>query len=105
MLAANHGHMVRPEEFPGVMASLWPQEWGRTLHRYAYFGHVHHRSRGGGERAGVVWETFQTLAAKDAWHHGSGYTAGRSMVAITHHAEVGEIIRNTASIPTLARAA
>lgn len=105
MIAATHGDMVKPEEFPGVMASMWPKDWGNTVHRYAYFGHVHHRSKGGGEKAGVVWETFQTLAAKDAWHHASGYVSGRSMVAITHHAKHGEYCRHTVTVPDLSEAA
>lgn len=104
LLAATHGDMVRPTEIAGVIASNWPQEWGATLYRYAYFGHVHHRSRGG-EASGVVWETFQTLAPRDAWHSGMGYGSGRSMVAITHHADTGELLRNSANIPPFTRAA
>lgn len=94
-IGASHGDMVKPDQMPGVMASQQPKVWGETRHRYAYFGHVHHKSKGGGEQNGVVWETFQTLAAKDAWHAASGYTSGRSMVAITHHRDKGEIMRHT----------
>ena len=94
-IAANHGDMVKPDDMPGVMAAKWPKEWGDTNFRYAYFGHVHHRSKGGGEAHGVVWETFQTLSPRDAWHAASGYSAGRSMTAITHHRERGEIMRHT----------
>lgn len=97
-IGATHGDMVKPERMPGVMASMKPQEWGKTVHRYAYFGHVHHASKGGGERDGVVWETFQTLSPKDAWHHQSGYVSGRSMVAITHHKQRGEVLRHTVSV-------
>lgn len=96
-IGATHGDMVKPNDMPGVMASMRSADWGATQYRYAYFGHVHHRSIGGGERHGVVWETFQTLAAKDAWHAASGYSSGRSMVAITHHRDKGEIMRNTVS--------
>lgn len=93
-IGATHGDMVKPEQMPGVMASYRAEDWGKTKHRYAYFGHVHHRSKGGGEMHGVVWETFQTLAAKDYWHASSGYSSGRSMTAITHHRERGEIYRH-----------
>ncbi|MGU9981436.1 hypothetical protein ACJ4V0_15480 [Phreatobacter sp. HK31-P] len=95
LIAATHGDMLKPEEMPGYMASMYPKAWGASEFRYAYFGHVHHKSRGGGERHGVVWETFQTLSAKDAWHAGKGYVSGRSMVAITHHRETGEFNRQT----------
>jgi hypothetical protein len=97
-IGATHGHMVKPEAMPGLMASQCAEDWGASEFRYAYLGHVHHRSKGGGELHGVVWETFQTLATKDAWHHASGYSSGRSMTAITHHREHGEIGRHTVSI-------
>lgn len=97
-IGSTHGDMVKPQDMPGVMASYKPKEWGEAAYRYAYFGHVHHRSKGGGEQHGVVWETFQTLAAKDAWHASSGYSSGRSMTAITHHCDFGEVSRNTVSI-------
>jgi hypothetical protein len=95
MLGSTHGDMVHPVDIPGVMASYWPEEWGATKYRYAYLGHVHHKSIGGGEKAGVVWETFRSLTAKDAWHFQSGYSSGRSMTSITHHRNKGEIMRHT----------
>lgn len=97
-IAATHGDRVKPADMPGVMASFKPQEWGEAKYRYAYFGHVHHKSIGGGEHHGVVWETFQTLAAKDAWHKAMGYSSGRSMTAITFDRNRGEIFRHVVSI-------
>lgn len=98
LLVATHGDMVKPIDMPGMTAARWPQDWGETEYRYAYFGHVHHRSVGGGEKAGMIWETFQVLPPKDAWHAASGYCSGRSMVAITHHRLKGEDMRQTLSI-------
>jgi len=97
-IAATHGDMVKPAQMPGFMAATKAKEWGNTEYRYAYFGHLHHSSKGGGEDHGVVWEVFQTLAAKDAWHAASGYTSGRSMVAITHHRDKGEVSRNRVAV-------
>jgi hypothetical protein len=97
LITATHGDMLKPARMPGYVASRWPDEWGATRHRYAYFGHVHHSSRGG-EEDGLIWETFQTLAAKDAWHAGEGYQSGRSMTAITHHKETGELTRNRVTV-------
>lgn len=94
MIGATHGDAVKPANMPGVMAAYQPSMWGNTHYRYAYLGHIHHRAKGG-EENGVIWETFQSLAAKDAWHHGAGYSSGRSMVAITHHRNRGEIYRHT----------
>jgi hypothetical protein len=98
LITSAHGDMIKAIDMPGFVAATWPQDWGETKFRYVYLGHVHHRSIGGGEKAGVMWETFQTLAPKDIWHHSSGYVSGRSMVSITHHRDKGEIIRNTISV-------
>lgn len=97
-IGAAHGDNVKPENMPGLMAALRPQDWGASEFRYIYLGHIHKKSVGGGEHAGAVWETFQTLAAKDAWSHGMGYSSGRSMVAITHHKDKGEVLRSTVAI-------
>lgn len=98
LIASAHGDMIKAGDMPGFVAATWPEDWGATKHRYVYLGHVHHKSIGGGEKAGVIWETFQTLAPKDIWHHSSGYVSGRSMVSITHHRHKGEVIRNTISV-------
>ncbi len=63
----------------------------------AYTGHVHHdRVKSGG---GVRAESFNTLAAKDAWHAASGYTSPRSAVSITMHEDMGEVDRLTVNLP------
>jgi hypothetical protein len=96
MIAATHGDMVKLAKFPGVMAAYKPAMWGATVHRYGYTGHIHNQRSV--EENGASCEAFRTLAAKDAWHHGSGYSSGRSMVAITHHVMRGEISRNTVNV-------
>lgn len=98
LIASTHGDMIRATDMPAVVATYAAKDWGETEHRYIYLGHVHHASIGGGERYGATWETFRTLAAKDAWASQSGYASGRSMVAITHHKEYGEVRRETVTI-------
>ena len=98
LVGATHGDMIKAVDMPSVMAAYAAKDWGETEHRYVYLGHVHHKSIGGGERFGATWETFQTLAAKDAWASQSGYSSGRSMVAITHHRDSGERYRHTVTI-------
>jgi hypothetical protein len=98
LIGATHGDMVKADDTPAIMAAYAPKAWGSTEHRYVYLGHVHHRSKGGGEKFGAEWETFRTLTAKDAWSTQSGYASGRSMVAITHHRDTGEKYRDTVTI-------
>lgn len=98
LVGATHGDMIRHTDMPQVLAAYAAKDWGETEHRYVYLGHVHHKSIGGGEKFGATWETFRTLAPKDAWASQSGFASGRSMVAITHHREHGEKYRNTVTI-------
>ncbi|MBF9234674.1 hypothetical protein [Microvirga alba] len=103
MVAATHGDMLKMGDMAGYMAAKWPREWGETEHRYGYTGHVHHDRVKAGN--GVRLESFNTLAAKDAWHAGEGYMSPRSMVSITLHRDYGEVDRLTACLPMLKRAA
>jgi hypothetical protein len=98
MLAPTHGDQCKPSDMPGVMAATKPRMWGESVFRYCYTGHVHHRAQICKEINGVVCESFQVLPPADAWHAGMGYGAGRSMMAITHHREFGEKLRNVVSI-------
>ncbi len=99
LLGTTHGHTVKAKDLPGVMATDQAAAWGRTEHRMWYTGHVHH------ERAieypGCVVETFRTLAAKDAWHHGQGYRARRGMVADVWHREHGKVLRHEIGVGRL----
>jgi Calcineurin-like phosphoesterase len=97
LLTATHGDMVKPNEMAGFVAGKWPDLWGASRKRYAHLGHVHHSAKGG-EANGLTWESFQTLAAKDAWHAGEGYLSDRSMTAITYHDVTGEFSRNRVSV-------
>lgn len=92
LIAATHGDTIKGQKLQDVMVCDWPQDWGQTEHRYWYVGHIHHKSKQ--ELAGVVVESFRTLAAKDAWHAGAGYRSGRDMYRITLHKDYGEIGRS-----------
>lgn len=91
LIGATHGDKSKPEVLPGVMACDRAHDWGKTLYRYWYTGHIH--SSNVKEFPGVVWESFRTLAAQDAYAAGHGYRAGRDMRCLVLHAEFGEIER------------
>ncbi len=96
-ISGAHGDKLRPTEMPGFMAANQPEIWGRTKFRYAYFGHVHHHDRGGGEKHGVIWETLQTIAPRNAWA-AARFDAWRSMKSATFHRERGKILDHTLSV-------
>jgi hypothetical protein len=100
LLGSTHGDTVKPEKLPSIMAADRPQEWGASVHRYWYTGHIH--SKNTIEFPGVMWESFRTLAAPDSYASTHGYRSGRDMVAIVHHREHGEVERHRCDVGMLA---
>lgn len=91
MLAGHHGHEVKPEGMPAVMAAYEPEMWGSTVFRHAYLGHFHRKIRGrmSDEHGGAIWEVLQAITAKDAWNRSMGHASGRSVSAMTFDKEEG----------------
>jgi hypothetical protein len=100
LLGSTHGDTIKGKDMLAVMAADKPVEWGQTTHRYWYVGHVHHKDVK--EYPGGLVEYVRTLAARDAWHQGQGYRAGRDMQLIVHHREHGEIERHRCDVGMLA---
>lgn len=99
LLGVTHGDTVKADKLPGIMACDRAIDWGETIHRKWYTGHVHHDSLK--EYAGVTIETFRTLAARDAWHHGAGYRSERDMKCDIWHREFGMVQRHIVGIRQL----
>ena len=99
LIGSTHGDTLKGADMVSIMAADMPREWGETVHRVWYVGHVHHEDRK--EYRGGTVEYFPTLAARDAWHQGQGYRAGRDMRLIVLHKEHGEIERHRCDISML----
>lgn len=99
LIGSTHGDTYKANDMVSIMAADRPKEWGETVHRYWYVGHVHHQDCK--EYRGGVVEYFRTLAARDAWHAGQGYRAGRDMRLIVLHKEHGEIERHRCDVAML----
>jgi hypothetical protein len=96
LIGSTHGDTIKGKDMLSIMASDKAEEWGKSKFRYWYVGHVHHKDVK--EYPGGIVEYFRTLAARDAWHQGQGYRAGRDMCSIIIHKEYGEIERHTCDI-------
>lgn len=96
LIGSTHGDRAKGPDMMSVMAADRHESWGLSRHRYIYVGHVHHQDVK--EYRGGVVEYFRTLAARDAWHSGQGYRAGRDMRLIVHHREFGEIERHRCDV-------
>ena len=99
LLGATHGDTCKPPALPGIMAHDRAEDWGATQHRYWYTGHIHNQNVM--EFPGVIWESFRTLAGKDAWTASKGYRSGRDMYAIVHAKDYGEVERHRVDISML----
>jgi hypothetical protein len=98
MIAAHHGHLVKPTGMAAVMAESEAAMWGRTKYRYAFLGHEHRSRKGLGtadEGGGAKWEVMETVAPRDSWAASMGHHAMRSMTAIEFDRESGEKARYT----------
>jgi hypothetical protein len=83
LLAWTHGHGAKLPTLPGKMAAAWPKQWGDTTYRKCHVGHFHHKDTK--EHDGATVETYNTLAARDAWHAMKGYQADRYAVCEVYH--------------------
>jgi hypothetical protein len=101
LIGASHGDTAKMDKLPGIMAFDRPEDWGQSRYRYFLQGHIHHQEVR--EFPGCTVEAFRTLAARDAWHSGMGYRAGRDMRCIVMHREYGEVERHTCDIAQLER--
>lgn len=99
LIGTTHGHTVKKEKLPGIMARKAAAAWGRTTHRFWFTGHVHHYL--GQEFDGVLVETFNTLAGYDAWTNESGYGSDRNMKLNVHHRELGRVLTHTVGVASL----
>lgn len=99
MLAATHGHTVKPKRFPAMMSTEAAAAWGRCSFRYGFQGHIHHETTTA-EEDGAIVHTFQTLAARDAWHASRFPRVTRSISALTFHKSLGRV--NWATSPVRA---
>lgn len=102
LICLHHGDGVKPADLPGIMLADVPLDVGETEFRYWWLGHIHHKLRGQ-EVNGAEWETFNTLAGRDAWHDGKGYRARQRMQSIVLHEDEGEWQRNTCDLVRIKR--
>ena len=96
----HHGDKTRGTKLMDVMANDYRQDWGETQFHYIDTGHLHH-SEVRKENGGARWEQWNTLAAKDKWHHEGGWRGEQSMTRVDRHKVYGETTRQTLSIRQL----
>ena len=90
LIGAHHGHKIRTfQAMAMTMVVDRAQDYGQTLFRHYYSGHIHHKESE--EHMGILVESLQSPAAPDAYNYSSGYRSGRSFCAVTFHKSRGRI--------------
>jgi len=96
LIGITHGHNIKPENLPGVLAVDAREEWGQCEFRYIWVGHFHRKQSLDvmGTRV-IVWPT---LAANDKWHSDKGYRSQKEMCALVLHKDFGVVEEHTAGL-------
>lgn len=100
LVGTHHGHSVKLDKLPLLMATDLAEQWGRSKHRYWWTGHVHHDQVK--DFVGCKVESFRILPPTDAYAENKGYRSGRDMKAIILHKEYGEVARHLVNPDMLA---
>lgn len=93
LVGTHHGHGVKMQQLPLIMATDKPELWGKCDYRYWWTGHIHHHSAQ--DYSGCTVESFRVLAPTDAWAANKGFRSQRGMKAIVLHKEYGEVARHS----------
>ncbi len=96
LIGLTHGDKAKMADLPEIMAADRPEDWGATLYRMWWTGHIHHERVQ--ERRGCIVESFNTLAAADAWNHAQGFRSRRQTQRIDLSAEFGPFNRRIVGI-------
>ena len=97
LVGVNHGDKITANRLGAVMARDAAEAWGRTKYRRWWIGHIHHKQKLALDM-GCTIESFNTLAATDAWHAACGYGGERGIELITLHRDYGEFSRVSPSL-------
>ena len=99
LVGVHHGHGTKMANLPLIMATDMPAEWGNTIHRMWYTGHIHTQKTQAAvssqDFSGCTVESFRILPPPDAWAAQHGYRSISDMKSIILHHEHGEGSRFT----------
>lgn len=96
LLTATHGDMMKMADLGGWLAATHPKDWGEAEYRYGWTGHIHNKQAI--SSPGMLCESLNSPAARDAWHAAMGFTAPRNMISITYDINRGERDRLTVAV-------
>lgn len=88
-----HSHLCKLKQLPQAFAMDEPQIWGATKLRMFFTGHVHHEQEIiYKDNNGVTVLSAGILPPADAYAHGAGYSAQRTMQSAIIDTKHGELV-------------
>lgn len=94
LIATTHGDGAKTADLPMLMATEEPNLWSKSIHRYVYTHHLHHKVAK--DYHGVCVETLRSPSGADSWHHRNGYQhAPKAVEGYVHHIKHGQVARLT----------
>jgi len=96
LIGIHHGDRIKRQQIYEAMTRDRRKDWGECHKAYFWTGHIHHKNAE--EIGGCLFESFNTLAAPDAWHANSGYGANREMQCLIMSREHGLVGRNNCAL-------
>lgn len=96
LVGITHGHNVKPENLPGLLAVDARKEWGACEFRFIWAGHFHAKKVL--DIMGTIVTIWPTLAAPDKWHTDKGYRSAKEMTAVVLHRDFGKIEEHIAGL-------
>lgn len=88
----HHSDKTKPNKLAQVMTSDFRRDFGETEFHYIDIGHIHHHMKSV-EHPEVIIESWNILAAKDAYAHDNGYRARQSITIVNRSKKYGEVGR------------
>ncbi len=86
---SHHGDKRNINNVSQVIAGLFREVFGRTVHSYCHLGHVHHSASKEDSLMHVT--VHPTLAARDSYAARYGYVSARKARTFIYHKEYGEV--------------
>lgn len=93
----HHSDKCRPKKLADVMTTDYRQDFGETEYHYIDIGHIHHGMQLK-EHPGVVIESFNQLATKDAYAHEGGWRSRSCLTVVYRSKTYGEVGRQRLSL-------
>ncbi len=87
LIGVTHGDTMKPQQMRDEMTVVRAKDWGETIFRHIYSGHLHHDILR--ELATVIVETLRTMAPADSYAAAHGFRSGSDMKCDVWHARFG----------------